>query len=52
LKITDISELSNPFIIFEDQPITNEGVLIFDEKYLVPEKSIKINPCVLFPWIK
>ena len=24
----------------------------FDEKYLVPDRKIKINPCVLFPWLK
>lgn len=52
LKITDISDLSNPFAIFEDRPITDEGVLCFDEKYLKPTNKLNVNPCILFPWLK
>jgi hypothetical protein len=52
LKITDISELNNPFVIFEDRPVSDEGIVLFDQKYLRPDKKIKINPCILFPWLK
>ena len=52
MKITDISELNNPFVIFEERPATNEGVILFDRKYLRPDNKIKINPCILFPWLK
>jgi hypothetical protein len=52
VKITDLSDITNPFVIFEDRPINSSGILKFEPKYLRPDHKIKINPCLLFPWLK
>ena len=36
VKITDISELSNPFVIFENLPINNDGDIQIDQVPLLP----------------
>ena len=47
LKITDISELSNPFIVYSELQVTRDGNIAFHQKY--PEfKSISS----MLPWIK
>lgn len=46
LKITDLSDLENPFVLFEKKPIDSEGFLIIDEK----NQSV-INPLKIFPWL-
>ncbi len=46
IKITDLSDLENPFIIIEERPIDENGNLIFDNVDL----NI-LNPFKIFPWI-
>jgi len=31
IKITDLSDLENPFVIYEDKTIDAEGYIIFEE---------------------
>lgn len=57
IKITDISELSNPFVVFENKPINEEGVIFLDESWTKNPvnqhlSTLNINPCHLFPWLK
>jgi hypothetical protein len=62
LKITDISETSNPFVIFENRPIHDDGYLFLNEKQFqlltmdddgigLAEKET-LNPCSIFAWLK
>jgi len=50
LKITDISELSNPFVIFENRPVNQDGYLYLSEKCENSKESV--SPCSLFGWLK
>ena len=57
IKITDISELTNPFVVFENKPINEEGVIFLDESWINSPSNLRhfnlnINPCHLFPWLK
>ena len=57
IKITDISELTNPFVVFENKPINEEGVIFLDESWIKTPGNhqhfnLNINPCHLFPWLK
>ena len=57
IKITDISELTNPFVVFENKPINEEGVIFLDESWIknpgnYQHFNLTINPCHLFPWLK
>lgn len=46
LKITDLSDLENPFVLFEKRPIDFDGFLILDNM----NKSV-LNPLKIFPWL-
>jgi hypothetical protein len=52
LKVTDVSELSNPFVIFEDSPVSTEGVLSIDPGLISPHKNLISDPRDYFPWLK
>jgi hypothetical protein len=52
LKVTDVSELSNPFVIFEDSPVSTEGVLSIDPGLISPHKKLISDPRDYFPWLK
>ena len=47
LKITDLSDLENPFVLFEKKPIDEEGFLLIDNY----NKSV-LNPLKIFPWLQ
>jgi len=50
LKITDLSELTNPFVYFQNVNVTRDGFLILSDDLGSPTP---INdPCQLFPWLK
>jgi hypothetical protein len=48
IKITDLSDLENPFIIYENKPIDREGYIIFDEETPGLESA---KPTKILPWI-
>ena len=47
MKITDLSELKNPFIVLNNLPISYDGTLHFQHKI----QDFK-NVVQIFPWIK
>jgi len=55
LKITDVGDLSNPFVVFEKRPINADGVLFLHDSLmnltLEQQKNLNINPCHIFPWL-
>jgi hypothetical protein len=46
LKLTDLSDMENPFVIYENKPVDNDGFLIFDNF----DQSI-LNPIKILPWL-
>lgn len=47
MKLTDLSDLENPFVVYENRKIDKEGFLIFD----IFENSV-LNPLKMFPWLQ
>jgi hypothetical protein len=33
IKITDISELTNPFVVYDDIPVTQDGAIVIQYRY-------------------
>jgi hypothetical protein len=52
LKVTDVSELSNPFVIFEDSPVSTDGILSIDPGLRSQIKNLSSDPRDYFPWLK
>ena len=55
IKITDLSDLENPFVIYENKRIDDDGYIIFDNLEFNPfatnhENSI-VNPMRILPWL-
>jgi len=46
IKITDLSDFENPFVIYEHKKIDPDGYIIFDNL----DWNI-INPTKIFPWL-
>ncbi len=54
IKITDLSDLENPFVIYENKKIDEEGYIIFDNLDFNPfnqENSAAVNPLRILPWL-
>jgi hypothetical protein len=52
LKVTDVSEITNPFVIFEQRPVSREGVLYIDAKSGTSRGNLAVDPRDYFPWLK
>jgi hypothetical protein len=52
IKVTDVSELANPFVIFEDRPVSKDGVLFIDSKPNRSLPKLAVDPRECFPWLK
>lgn len=55
LKITDLSDLANPFVVFKDRPVLADGTILLPEDIvLVPDGGFsRLNGLMhLLPWIK
>jgi hypothetical protein len=58
IKLTDISELSNPFVIFDDRPIKKDGFLYLTDRQALKDAKPLLgsseceSPCSLFPWLR
>jgi len=50
LKITDLSELTNPFVYFQNVNVTRDGFLILSDDLGSPTPIS--DPCQLFPWLR
>ena len=46
IKLTDLSDLENPFVIYENKRIDSEGFIIFDNL----DWNV-LNPTKMFPWL-
>ena len=46
IKITDLSDFENPFVVYEHKKIDSDGYIIFDNL----DWNI-INPAKVFPWL-
>ena len=46
IKLTDLSSMENPFIVYENKKIDQDGYIIFDNF----DMNL-INPCKIFPWL-
>ena len=57
IKITDLSDLENPFVIYENKKIDDDGYIIFDNLDFNPfannleNHSNAINPLRILPWL-
>ena len=52
IKITDLSDLENPFVIYENKKIDQEGYIIFDN--LLNESPLYTatnQPRTILPWL-
>ena len=52
IKVTDLSEINTPFIIFEDRQVSNEGIVYLENEWKHGGVPQEVNPCSLFPWLK
>lgn len=46
IKLTDLSDFENPFVIYEQKRIDSDGYIIFDNL----DWNV-INPTKIFPWL-
>lgn len=46
IKLTDLSDLENPFVIYESKKIDDDGYIIFDNM----DWNV-LNPTKIFPWL-
>ena len=54
IKITDLSDLENPFVIYENKRIDEEGYIIFDNIDFNPfaeNNNSAVNPLRILPWL-
>jgi len=57
IKITDLSDLENPFVIYENKKIDDDGYIIFDNLDFNPFANIlenhtsAVNPLRILPWL-
>ena len=51
IKITDLSDLENPFIIYENKRIDADGYIIFDNLMESPIYN-GAQPRTILPWLK
>ena len=52
IKVTDISEINTPFIIFEDRQVNNDGFIFLENEWKSGGVPLNVNPCSLFPWLR
>lgn len=48
LKLTDLSDPRNPFVVLEDRPLNNFGIVILQDHFPFQERDI----CQILPWLK
>jgi hypothetical protein len=55
IKITDLSDLENPFVIYENKKIDDDGYIIFDNLEFNPfandNSNNAVNPLRILPWL-
>ena len=51
IKITDLSDLENPFVIYEHKKIDEDGYIIFENLNLNSENNSAVNPLRILPWL-
>ncbi len=55
IKITDLSDLENPFVIYENKKIDEDGYIIFDNLEFNPftndNSNNAVNPLRILPWL-
>jgi hypothetical protein len=57
IKITDLSDLENPFVIYENKKIDDDGYIIFDNLDFNPfannveNHNSAVNPLRILPWL-
>lgn len=48
LKLTDLSDARNPFVILENRPLNNFGIVVLQDSVPFQDKDI----CQILPWLR